>query len=536
MAEKGATDAQVEHLEPDHEDATMALTPLAARFEAREQSLTRSEAIKENIKPILWCMYMFFICVTWGFDGLAGAIVLAIAAFREDFGRPYAGDYVVDANWQLGWMGATIFGLVFGAFVTGLTVNKWGRQPSIAVAYILSVGGIFLQVFAETPVQFFGSKILTGLPMGCFTTVAPTYASEMAPTSIRGAITAGMNFAIVLGQLIAYGVMREASKYNGAMSYKVLFATQWGFALVGLAILPWFPESPYWLIAHGRDEKARQNIAKLHKSDYDVDGKMAEIQQSLARLNQDNSSQGSMAECLSRKQIKRTVVATSMFFIQTASGNAWVVGYMSYFMQLAGMDTAKSFDTTVGLCGLMVVGNMCGWFFVEWFGRRNTALWGTAGLSVTLLLIGILAVVNAPGAIWGQIVFMAVWSFVYQATIGSVAWPITSENATSRLRAPTQALATMVNGLSASIWSFSLPYAINPDQGNLGGKIAFIFGAILVIATVFVYVMIPETGKRTYTEIDELWSRDISPRMFHKTKLVTLADAGVKEVEEKTEN
>lgn len=55
-------------------------------------------------------MYMFFICVTWGFDGLAGAIVLAIAAFREDFGRPYAGDYVVDANWQLGWMGATIFG------------------------------------------------------------------------------------------------------------------------------------------------------------------------------------------------------------------------------------------------------------------------------------------------------------------------------------------------------------------------------------------------------------------------------------------
>lgn len=94
----------------------------------------------------------------------------------------------------------------------------------------------------------------------------------------------------------------------------------------------------------------------------------------------------------------------------------------------------------------------------------------------------------------------------------------------------------MVNGLSASIWSFSLPYAINPDQGNLGGKIAFIFGAILVIATVFVYFMIPETGKRTYTEIDELWSRGISPRMFHKTKLVTLADAGAKDVEEKTEN
>lgn len=82
--------------------------------------------------------------------------------------------------------------------------------------------------------------MLTGFPLGIFTSVSPTYASEMAPLPIRGAITAGMNFAIVLGQLIGYGVMRQASFYTGALTYKVLFATQWGFAVVGLAILPWF--------------------------------------------------------------------------------------------------------------------------------------------------------------------------------------------------------------------------------------------------------------------------------------------------------
>lgn len=64
----------------------------------------------------------------------------------------------------------------------------------------------------------------------------------MAPISVRGAITAGMNFAIVLGQLIGFGVQREASKYVGKMSYRVLFATQWGYVAVGLAILPFFPE------------------------------------------------------------------------------------------------------------------------------------------------------------------------------------------------------------------------------------------------------------------------------------------------------
>ena len=133
-------------------------------------------------------------------------------------------------------------GIVFGGLATGFGVNKLGRQPCILIAYIINIGGIFLQFFAKTPAQFFGGKILTGLPLGCFSTVAPTYASEMAPLNIRGAITAGMNFAIVVGQLIGYGVMRQSSFYPDSRQYKVLFATQWGYVALGLAILPFFPE------------------------------------------------------------------------------------------------------------------------------------------------------------------------------------------------------------------------------------------------------------------------------------------------------
>jgi hypothetical protein len=138
---------------------------------------------------------------------------------------------------------------------------------------------------------------------------------------------------------------------------------------------------------------------------------MAEIHDSLARQNAENESQGTLAECFSKKHMKRTLVATSMFFIQNASGNAWVIGYMSYFMQLGGMSAATSFDMTVGMSGLMVVGNMCGWVFVEKFGRRATALYGTAVLTLALFVIGILACIKTNGAIWGQVAFMAVWSF-----------------------------------------------------------------------------------------------------------------------------
>lgn len=150
---------------------------------------------------------------------------------------------------------------------------------------------------------------------------------------------------------------------------------------------------------------------------------MAEIHDSLARMNANNDSQGTVSECFNRNNIRRTIVCTTIFFIQNATGSVWVIGYMSYFMQLGGMSAAKSFDTTVGMSGLMTVGNMFGWLFIENFGRRATALYGTGILAFALLLIGILAVVNKPGAIWGQVAFMAIWSFgkltVYFGKIGS---------------------------------------------------------------------------------------------------------------------
>ena len=113
---------------------------------------------------------------------------------------------------------------------------------------------------------------------------------------------------------------------------------------------------------------------------------------------------------------------------------------------------------------------------------------------------------------------------VYQGTIGSAAWPIAAENATSRLRSPTMALCTMMNGLSSCIWSFSLPYAINADEGNMGGKIAFVFAGTLVVATIFIFFMVPETKGRTYIEIDELWERRTAPRKFAMTQILTVVN------------
>lgn len=81
-----------------------------------------------------------------------------------------------------------------------------------------------------------------------------------------------------------------------------------------------------------------------------------------------------------------------------------------------------------------------------------------------------------------------------------------------------------MNGLSSCIWSFALPYAINPDQGNLQGKIAFVFGAVMAASSVMIFFFIPETKGRTYIQMDELWARGIPARKWAKTEIVIVSE------------
>lgn len=76
-------------------------------------------------------------------------------------------------------------------------------------------------------------------------------------------------------------------------------------------------------------DKARKNIARLHNSNYDVDGHLADIKNTLDLQHAENETEGSYKECFNKANWRRTLVAVSTLFIQNACGNSWVIGYMS---------------------------------------------------------------------------------------------------------------------------------------------------------------------------------------------------------------
>ncbi|CAK7210132.1 hypothetical protein SBRCBS47491_000667 [Sporothrix bragantina] len=507
------------------EDSTHDMSSLADSFDNRELAQNWRSALWHNPKAIAWSCYMLFTVVSWGYDGLCSGIVISLPQFRADYGTYYEGEYVIPAKWQLAFTAAGLIGLIIGGIPATLIAKKWGRRPCLWFGYSLTVAGVFLQWYSRGNLpMFFGSKLVTGFPLGMFITIAPTYCSEVVPQALRGIMTSGMNWCIVLGQVIGYGVMRQTASIPGPNSYRILFALQWGFAAVAIAILPFMPESPYFYVMTNDLEKAKRNARRLRSAGFDVDGWLASIAHSLSEGKRVQSG-ASFAMCFKGKNRMRTIAAVSGFFIQQNSGVTWVLGYMAYFMELNGMSVSMASNVSFALTCVMLAGNMAGWFVLEMAGRRPSAVYGTATLSVSLLMIGILAVVPSRNATWAQVAFMAVWSFVYQATIGSVAWTMLTEISTSTLRAHTQAVATMVQGVVGTTWSFVLPYLINPDEANLSGKIAFIYGGILAVCATVSFFIVPETKGRTFAHVDLLFNSETPIRKFASVDIDVLKTA-----------
>jgi len=205
-------------------------------------------------------------------------------------------------------------------------------SPPSLTSPVFTIIGVFLQWFSAASStkhgnmpMLFGGKVLTGIPLGVFITIAPTYCAEIAPLPLRGAVTSAVNWSIVFGQCLAYVVIHQTQNLPNANSYRILFAVQWIFAAIGLGVLFFFPESPYFLVAQGRIEKAKENARRLYGRGFDVDGLISSIELLLMH-EAETQRTASFRECFRGTNSKRTLIAMSTFFIQSICGIAWIIG------------------------------------------------------------------------------------------------------------------------------------------------------------------------------------------------------------------
>jgi len=124
-------------------------------------------------------------------------------------------------------------------------------------------------------------KLVNGLSLGMYISVASTYCAELSPTALRGTTTASVNLWFAVGQLLSNASIRGSGGRLDKYAYRIPFATQWIFPVILLAGLPFAPESPWWLARQKRPEDARRVIEHVGGGHVDSQLMLRQIEETI---------------------------------------------------------------------------------------------------------------------------------------------------------------------------------------------------------------------------------------------------------------
>jgi hypothetical protein len=96
----------------------------------------------------------------------------------------------------------------------------------------------------------------------------------------------------------------------------------------------------------------------------------------------------------------------------------------------------------------------------------------------------------------------------FNVSVGTTGFVFASEISTLPLRPQTQGIIGFTQSGVGWLVGFVFPYCINPDAGNLGGKVAYIFFGFGVILSILTFLYLPETKGLSIDEVTcFLWGR-----------------------------
>jgi MFS transporter, SP family, general alpha glucoside:H+ symporter len=399
---------------------------IEARAAARaEHKMSLAEGLKLYPKAIGWSLLLSLTIIMEGYDTALITSFYAFPVFRRNYGTriPNTKDYQIPPPWQSGLLGAALCGEILGLACNGLLTDRFGYRKTLLGALLWLSVCIFFAFFAFNIEMLLVSQILCGLSWGIFQTLTTTYAADVMPVALRGYLTSSVNLCWVIGQLIGQGVIRSLVHNNSKWSYRIPFGLQWAFILPISAGIWFAPESPWWLIRHGKFDEAKKVLLRLTSLDTGVSFNADEAVAMMKHTNEVEkffNSGNTFLASFKGTDLRRTEIACVVWITQNLCGSAlW--GFAPYFYEQAGLPTSKAFDLSVGLYGAAIFANVLCWYWMSIAGRRTLYLIGLV-LSLLVLVItgGVGCMHTSTGSSWALGSLIIVLAVIFDSTLGPV--------------------------------------------------------------------------------------------------------------------
>ena len=487
-----------------------------------EKKLSFRQALKLYPKAVGWSVLLSTAIVMEGYDTLLLANFFALPQFNQKYGTYDVAtkSYQISAAWRSGLTNGASVGEILGLFAAGIIQDRIGYRKTVIGALFMVICFIFITFFAINLPMLLCGEILCGIPWGVFQTITTAYASEVCPIQLRAYLTTYVNLCWVFGQLIGSGVLRAMVNNTSANAYRIPFAIQWMWPPLLIVGIYFAPESPWWLVRHGRMEEAKHAVLRLTTTsdpDFNADKAVAMMEHT-NEVEKEISAGTSYWDCFTGVDLRRTEITSIVWLVQSVCGSTFM-GYSTTFYEQAGLPTVDSFDLSMAQYALGAIGTMGSWWLMQGVGRRNIYFYGGVVLCVLLFIIGMLGIAPSSnkGASWAIGSLLLIFTFTYDLTIGPVCYSLVAELSSTRLRAKTIVIARNLYNIAGIVTNVLTNYMLSPTAWNWGAKSGFFWCGTCFLCVVWIFFRLPEPKGRSYGELDILFEHHVPARKFKHT-------------------
>lgn len=504
------------------------LTSDAKNAAQLEHKMGFRQGLKLYPKAIFFSWGISLAVIMEGYDTYLLGNFFGLQRFAQKYGhltnevKDGVPQYQVSASWQSALSSGSAAAQIIGLFINGIVSERIGYRWTMIVSLLLITCFIFVTFFAVNVRMLLAGYVLSGLPWGVFQTLTTTYAAEVCPVSLRAYLTTYVNLCWVIGQLLAAGVLKGFVNNKTEWAYRVPYAIQWIWPLPIALVAFLAPESPWWLVRHGKLDQARAALLRLTNPRANTEFNVEDTLAMMIHTNEleiQQTSGTTYLDCFKGVDLRRTEITCLTWVIQQTSGSP-MIGWATYFMIQAGLSDANAFSLGVGVSGMGFVGTVGSWFLMPHVGRRTLYLWGQAVMFVILMVLGGLGIPELSSNIgWASGVLILLLTFTYDFTVGPVCYSLVAELPSTRLRIKTVVLSRNLYNICGIIIGVIQPRFMNPTALNWRGKTCFFWGGLNAIGMVWTYFRLPEPKGLTYAELDVLFENRVSARKFRKVEV-----------------
>jgi MFS family permease len=259
--------------------------------------------------------------VTWILDGLEVTLAGTMA------GALKASPVLRLSNTEVGLAGsAYLAGAVLGAIFFGWLTDRLGRKKLFFITLTVYLCATAATAFSWSFASFAVFRFLTGAGIGGEYTAINSTIQELVPARYRGWTDLVVNGSFWVGAALgAFGaiVLLDAAVIDPEYGWRAAFLIGATLALVIFFMRLWIPESPRWLMTHGRLQDAEAVVAGIEARLRNDGPVIVDKSHPRVRLRPRRSTPlREVAEALLRRYRQRAAVGLSLMVAQAFFYNA----------------------------------------------------------------------------------------------------------------------------------------------------------------------------------------------------------------------